>query len=187
MSLGWRKLGHLKFWSAALGGGQLFAVSAATATACFIFASGQLGHVIGDIQRCDVNRRPLGLHILRTEKEERNEQQRHDASVQADGENLGPAEVFVLGPDVLNLDGPTGYLQRRQLGGSKKLFEPVTKATKIRTPGDRQAAVDWALRDRARVEELFEVFGEPVAVDLRHQRGFDVAVDRHRPFGEKLL
>src|SRR5277367_3847934 len=107
--------------------------------------------------------------------------------METDRKYLGPAEILVLGPDVFDLDRPAGYLQRGQLGGRKKLFNAVAEAAKTGAPRDRQAAVYRTLGNRLGAKEFFEIGREAVAVGLRHQRGFHVAVDLNGALGEELF
>src|SRR5580693_10449455 len=83
--------------------------------------------------------------------------QREDAAMNSEGNNLRPAKVFVFGPNVLHLDRLAGKVRRRELRGKESLFDPRAKPTEIGAPGDRQAAVYRSFRNRPRAKEIFEI------------------------------
>src|SRR5258708_480796 len=116
MGLGRRKLRHLEFGRAALGGRQDFTITATATAAGLLVACRELGDIVRNIQGRNVNYRSLGLDVRRELKDEWENQERHDAGVQPDRNNLGPAEILVLGPNVFDLDGlACDSLQRGQL------------------------------------------------------------------------
>ena len=65
-----------------------------------------------------------------------------------EGDRLGPAEVFVLGPDIFDFDWLNARRQRRGLRRIEKIFDAIGKATEATAPIDFQALVDDVLREQ---------------------------------------
>src|SRR5579859_7412738 len=117
--------------------GQCMVVRAATA-ACFFGSRGELGNVGRNIKLRDVDDLVLGLGSVRVMPKHR--QKNHENKNTADngkGQHLADDEVFILRPDIANLDGLAGEIRGWQLGRKEKFFQPSTEAAEIASPGNR--------------------------------------------------
>jgi len=113
--------------------------------------------------------------------------QREDAAMKSDGNDLRPAKVFVFRPNVLHLHRLAGKVRRRELRGEECLFDPRAKATEIGAPGDRQAAVYRPFRNRARAKEIFEIVKNARAKRSLGKGRVGATPHRDRAFRQELL
>src|ERR1700730_6189246 len=107
--------------------------------------------------------------------------------MQPHGNDLGPAEVFVLGPDFLNLDRLAGDLQRGQLRRRESFLDAVEEAAKVRAPINRQPAVERSFRGRARAKKFLEVVADSAAKRIARKGRIGTLYNLYGSFGQKLL
>src|SRR5256885_12788509 len=79
---------------------------------------------------------------------------------QATRDHLTPAEVFILGPDVLPVDRLDGEGQGCLLRRGEKFLDAGAEAAKIRSPRYRQFAIHRSLGGRAGAEKVLQVIAD---------------------------
>src|SRR2546423_1859873 len=132
-----------------------------TAASGLVHPRGQLRHVRRNVQRYNADQlvlcfRGSGQDI----RENRNDQQSDHRHVQANGDHLAPAEVFILGPDVLYPHRLYGEGQGRLLRWREEFLDAGAEAAKIRSPGYRQFAVYRSFECGTRAEEILQVIAD---------------------------
>ena len=162
-------------------------VVSAAASAGRLGASREFGHVGGDIDHADVGL-VLGLGGGRQKVgEEGHHDEADNQHVQADRNDLSPAEVFVLAPDVLYADGLYFKGQRWLFGRGKDFLEARAEAAEAFHPTGGESAVGGTLGNGPAAEKFAEVGPEPTAILVGHQIGFHVTMNLDGAFKEELL
>src|SRR5207244_1741977 len=86
-----------------------------------------------------------------------------DGRVKANRNDLCRAEVFILRPNLFDLDRLAGHLQRGQLGRCENFLDSIKEAAEVRAPIDCQPAVERALGHRARTQEFLKILTDSAA------------------------
>ncbi len=107
--------------------------------------------------------------------------------VQAHGNHLCPAEVFILRPNLFHLHRLAGHLQRRKLRWRETLLDAVEEAAKARTPVHRQPAVDGALGHWARTQKFLQIVADTAAKGIAREWCVRTLDNLYRALGQKLL
>src|SRR5580658_757362 len=113
--------------------------------------------------------------------------QRENAAMNREGNHLGPAEVFVLRPNVLHPHGLAGKVRWRKLRREEKLPDASAKSAEIRSPGYRQAAVHRSFRNRTRAEKILKIVENARAKYRLHERRARAVRHFHGTLRQKLL
>src|SRR6267378_6612467 len=187
LHLRWSKLRPLEFGQFPfVHRSQGVVVGAATAPG-FVRAGRQLRDIGRNVERHNVH---IALRLNRRRKvpEKRNKNdQCEDCRVEPHGNDLCPAEVFVLRPNLFHLYRFASHSQWRKLGWRERFLDAVEETAKVRSPIDCQLAVERPLGHRAGAQKLFQVLADSAAKRIARERCTRTFHDFHRALGQKLL
>src|SRR6266403_608185 len=161
-------------------------VGAATA-AGFVRAGRQLRYVGRNVERHN-DHIAIRLNGRGKVPEKRNKNdQCEDRCVKTHGNDLRPAEVFVLRPNLFHPYRLARHLQWWKLGWCERFLDPVEETSKVRAPIHCQLAVERSFGHRAGAQKLFQVLANSAAKRIARERRTRTLHNFHWALGQKLL
>src|ERR1700721_4432480 len=106
--------------------------------------------------------------------------------MKSEGNRLGPAKIFILGPDLFYLDGlnPRGH---HRPGGREKFLQLLSEAAEVAAPVDFQTFIDGTLANFGSGKKEFQIFAEAGTEGVPGERNVGALDDLDRAFEEELL